>query len=194
VSKAREQTEKAPKDSQAWRDLSTALQTDGQTDEAIVALNEYVTLKPKDPDGLRELAGLYLAQASQTQQDAQLLQIRAAYAAAGQNFPGSFAVGGRSIVDDKIGSILSQQSSTAIQEKIYAAQASYDAAVQAYKKIAVLQPTDPNVQLELAQAAQQASDTAAAIAAYEKFLELAPEDPSAPIVKQQLKQLKASSG
>ena len=66
-------------------------------------------------------------------------------------------------------------------------------AVDAYKKIAKLQPNDPNIQLELAQAAQQAGDAATAIAAYTTFLKLAPDDPNASIVKQQLKQLKQTS-
>ena len=47
------------------------------------------------------------------------------------------------------------------------------------------------IQLQLAQTAQQGGDTKVAIAAYERFLKLAPDDPSAPIVAQQLKQLKA---
>ena len=51
---------------------------------------------------------------------------------------------------------------------------------------------DPNVQLELAQAAQQSGNTPKAIAAYQRFLMLAPDDPSAPIVKQQIAQLKAA--
>ena len=38
-------------------DLSTALQTDGQTDEAIDAQKHVVVLAPKDTDALRELAG-----------------------------------------------------------------------------------------------------------------------------------------
>ena len=56
-----------------------------------------------------------------------------------------------------------------------------------------LQPNDPNVQLELAQAAQQVGDTATAIAAYERFLKLAPDDPSAAVVREQLKQLRAAA-
>ena len=53
-------------------------------------------------------------------------------------------------------------------------------AVETYRKIAEIQPTDPTVQLELAQAAQSANDTATVIAAYEAFLKLAPDDPTAP--------------
>ena len=59
----------------------------------------------------------------------------------------------------------------------------------AYKAIVELTPNDPNIQLELAQAAQQAGRRGIAIAAYTAFLKLAPDDPNAAIVKQQLKQL-----
>jgi hypothetical protein len=48
VSDAREQVQKSPKSAQALRTLSTALQEDGQTDEAIVVLNRYLALRPKD--------------------------------------------------------------------------------------------------------------------------------------------------
>ena len=54
-------------------------------------------------------------------------------------------------------------------------------------------PNDPNVQLELAQAAQQVGDAATAIAAYATFLKLAPDDPSAGVVRQQLKQLRGTA-
>ena len=56
----------------------------------------------------------------------------------------------------------------------------------------MLAPKDPNIQLELAQSAQQSGDSATAIAAYQAFLKLAPDDPSAGIVKQQIAQLKAA--
>ena len=65
--------------------------------------------------------------------------------------------------------------------------------MQAYKNLAGLQPDDPNVQLELAQAAQQTGDAITAIAAYEKFLSLAPDDPNASVVQAQLKQLRKSA-
>ncbi|HEY6113156.1 MAG TPA: hypothetical protein VIV37_03545, partial [Gaiellaceae bacterium] len=60
----------------------------------------------------------------------------------------------------------------------------------AYRKITELQPTDPTVQLELAQAAQSANDIATVIAAYEAFLKLAPDDPTASEVRRILKQYK----
>ncbi len=151
-------------------------------------------LAPKDADALRELAGLYLSQASEKQRQAQIVQLKAAYAGAGQNFPGALtAPTGQSLVDDKISQTLNAQSSTSLQTLYSEAQAASGSAVAAYKKIVALQPGDPNVQLELAQAAQQAGDTASAIAAYAAFLKLAPDDPNAAIVKQQLKQLRQTS-
>lgn len=194
ISKAQKATLAHPKDAQAWRDLSTALQTDGQTDRAIGAQNQVVALAPKDADALRELAGLYLAQAGEKQRQAQIVQLRASYAGAGQNFPGALtSPTGQSLVDDKISQTINAQSSTEVQTLITASGTAASAAVDSYKKIAALSPGDPNVQLELAQAAQQAGDATSAIAAYEAFLKLAPDDPSASIVKQQLKQLKQTS-
>ena len=198
ISSAQKATEKDPKDVEAWRNLSTALQTDGQTDRAIDAQKQVVVLIPKDSDALRELAGLYLAQSAEKQRLAQAVQLRAAYNGAGANFPGSLTSStGQSLVDDKISSAINAQSSTSIQLFLTQAQSASGEAVAAYKKIVALQPNDPNVQLELAQAAQQAGDSRSAIAAYEAFLRLAPDDPNASIVKQQLQQLRqtqAASG
>ena len=59
VSEARKADEN-PNDAAAWRELATALQTQGDTDEAIQAVTRYADLKPKDAEALRELGGLYL--------------------------------------------------------------------------------------------------------------------------------------
>ena len=194
ISSSEKKTEQDPKNVQAWTDLSTALQAAGQTDKAIAAQKQVVALTPKDSDALRALAGLYLAEVTAKQQEAQVEQLRVAYAGAGQGFPGSLlSPTGQSLVDDKISVLLNTQGSTTIQQLISAAQTASAGAVDAYKKIVVLTPNDPNIQLELAQAAQQAGDSASAIAAYTAFLKLAPDDPNAPIVKQQIKQLRQTS-
>jgi len=192
ISAAQKQTEQNPKDVAAWRALSTALQTNGQIDKAIEAQRQVVALAPKDGQALRELATLYLSQAGSKQQQAQLVQLKAAYATG--SFPGGLtSPSGQSILDDTIAQTINAQASVALQTLVGAAQAASSAAVDAYKQLAALSPGDPNVQLELAQAAQQAGDTATAILAYEAFLKLAPDDPNAPIVKAQLKQLKQTS-
>ena len=194
ISSAQKKTEKNPKDVQAWTELSTALQTDGQTDEAIDAQKQVVVLAPKDTDALRELAASISRRRARSSSEAQLAQLRVAYQGAGQGFPGSLvSPTGQSLVDDRISVVINSQSSAAIQKLAGEAQAASAEAVGAYKKIAALQPNDPNIQLELAQAAQQAGDAATAIAAYTAFLKLAPDDPNASIVKQQLKQLKQTS-
>ncbi len=193
VSSAQKKTEENPKDLEAWRELSTAYQADNKTDEAIEAQKTVVVLAPKDTNALRELASLYLAQASAKQLEAQILQTRAAYEGAGQGFPGAFtSPNGQPILEDSISSLVKNQASPRIQELAQAAQASSAESVNAYKRIVVISPRDPNVRLELAQAAQQAGDAATMISAFEAFLKLAPDDPNAPIVKQQLKQLRAS--
>ncbi len=63
-----------------------------------------------------------------------------------------------------------------------------------YKKLATLhKPVEPSDQLLLAQAAQNAGDTAAAIAAYKAFIKLAPDDPNAAYARQQIKALGSPS-
>ena len=49
-----------PKDAQAFKDLATAYQAEGDIDQAVEAMASYTALKPKDTDALRELAALYL--------------------------------------------------------------------------------------------------------------------------------------
>jgi Flp pilus assembly protein TadD len=194
VGDAREATEENPKDVQAWRDLSIALQTEGETDEAIDALVTAAGLAPKDASIQRELASLYLTQATEKQTDAQLAQLAAAYGAATWNFPAALTTSsGAQVLEDPLGKAVNAIAGRRTSDALTAANVAAASAVAAYKTVARLTPDDPNVQIELASTAEQAGDTAAAIAAYERFLVLAPEDPNAPIVKQQLKQLKQAA-
>ncbi len=193
VSEARDQVQKSPKSAKAQRTLSTALQEDGQTDEAIVVLNRYLELAPKDKEALQELAGLHLGRATALARDAQEAQVRASYLTFGSTFSTPLSLGnGATVGPDPIDQAVSTQANQAITAAYTAAQASFQKAESTYDRLAVVAPRDPNVQLELAQAAQQSGDIAKAITAYEKFLTLAPDDPTAPIVKQQIQLLKAS--
>ncbi|MBA3475479.1 MAG: tetratricopeptide repeat protein [Actinobacteria bacterium] len=193
VSEARDQVEKRPKSAEAQRNLATALQEDGQTDEAIVVLNRYLELAPKDKEALQELAGLHLGRATALARDAQEAQVRASYLTFGSTFSTPLDLGnGATVGPDPIDQAVSTQASQAVSQAYSAAQASFQKAEETYDRLAAVAPRDPNVQLELAQAAQQSGDYAKAITAYEKFLKLAPDDPTAPIVKQQITQLKAA--
>jgi tetratricopeptide (TPR) repeat protein len=182
-----------PKDAQAFKDLATAHQTAGNTDEAIQALQDYVALKPKDTDALRELAALYLQQASEAQQRAQIYQVRSDYLAPGSIRDTIFQLGGSPLSPDPITNAVSTSYDQEISAAASEIQVASAQAVEQYRKIAELQPNDPTVQLELAQAAQSANDTATVIAAYEAFLKLAPNDPTAPEVRRILKQYKQFS-
>ena len=123
ISSAQKKTVQNPKDVQAWRDLSTALQTDGQTSKAIDAQYQVVVLTPKDADALRELAGLYLAQATEKQRQAQILYQQAQYSGAGGGNPRRSVSGtGQPILEDKIGTTIAAQSAAAIQNLVSEAQ------------------------------------------------------------------------
>ena len=193
VSDARDQVQKSPQSAQAQRNLATALQQDGQTDEAIVVLNRYLELRPKDKEALQELAGLHLGRATALARDAQEAQVRASYLTFGSTFSVPLDLGnGATLGTDPIDEAVSTLANESVTKAYTAAQASFKKAEETYDRLAAAAPRDPNVQLELAQAAQQSGDYAKAIAAYEKFLKLAPDDPTAPIVKQQIAQLKAA--
>ena len=83
----RRTTRRAP---QAWRDLSTAYQTEGDTADAIDALNRAIVIRPKSPEAYRELAGLHLTRASEFQQQLQQAQVTAAFRAPGTAFPSAY--------------------------------------------------------------------------------------------------------
>jgi Flp pilus assembly protein TadD len=194
VGDAREATEENPQDAQAWRDLSTALQTEGETDEAIRALEAYTGLRPKDASALRELGGLYLAQGAAKRQEAQEAQFRGQLTGADSQFEPALIVGGVDRFENRIARTLEGKVNEQLDTLLGESTAAYMRAVAAYQQLALASPRDPSVQLELAQAAEQAGDTEIAVTAYERFLELAPEDPNAPIVKQQLERIRPSSG
>lgn len=191
VSDARERVQDNPKDADAHRELATALETEGENEEAIVALTDYIELRPTDQDALRELAGLYLTEGNLAQQDAQNAQIRAGYLSAGSAFaePLKSPKDEPAIGEDPIAAAITAEAQESINAALGEADEAYTQAVETYEQLVKLIPNDPNVQLELAQTAEQKRDYPKAIAAYQKFLKLAPDDSSAGIVKQQIKQL-----
>jgi tetratricopeptide (TPR) repeat protein len=193
ISDARKKTEERPKDASAWRDLATALQTEGDTRQAISALDTAVELAPKDSSAYRELAGLHLTLASERQREAQLAQAIATFRAPSQNFPSLIGPSGQPVLQDPIAVGVNAVVSGRVNDALQDASTQAALAIDAYKRLAALEPNDPNTQLELAQAAQQIGDTTTAISAYEKFLKLAPDDPSASVVRDQVKQLRATA-
>ena len=193
VSEARDQVAENPKSAEAQLNLATALREEGETEEAISAYNRYLVLAPTDQDALRELAGIHLAQGSTFAQQAQVEQLNASYRTFGSTFGSPLDLGkGQTLGPDPIDEALSTEANQAISDAYTKAQQSFQSAVATYEKLVTVTPNDPNVRLELAQAAQQSGDYTKAISSYQTFLKLAPDDPSAAIVKQQIAQLKAA--
>ena len=193
ISKSQQRVLDNPKDAQAFRDLATAQQAAGKTDDAIESLESFVALRPRNTDVLRELAGLYLSKATDAQQRGQIADYRAAFLAPATAVASAIQLGGKPADVDPISQAVSgaitQDSSIAYSE----AQQASAKAVETYRRITGVRPNDPTVQLELAQAAQDAGDTATTIAAYKAFLKLAPDDPTAVEVRRLLKQLRQFS-
>jgi predicted Zn-dependent protease len=195
VDDARERVADNPRNTEAQYDLAVALQEEGETRAAVTVLEKLVQQDPTHENALRDLAGLHLSRATTLSQVAQSAQIRAAYLAPGAQLANPLQLGDSgATLSDPIQDAVTTQASAAVTDAYTRAQEEYVAAVEAYEKLAAARPNDPNVQLELAQAAQQSGDVTKAIAAYERFLVLAPDDPSAEIVREQVKQLKGSRG
>ena len=191
ISDAESRIAENPNDAVAYRDLATAHQAEGNTDEAIAALENFVRIRPRNVDALRELAALYLAKTSEAQQEASEANLRASYVVPGA-FIDPIILGGQPLEADVISAAVGERLSEPVNAALAEAQSASQKSVEMYQRIADAQPRDPNTQLELAQAAQNAGDAATAISAYERFLEIAPDDPTVPDVQRILKQLKAS--
>jgi tetratricopeptide (TPR) repeat protein len=193
VSEAREEIERSPKSAKGYRDLATALQLEGRSEESIAPLERLVELRPKDQSALRELAGLHLTKAGRLREEAIAAQVEVQEASAGTLFtPTLTTKSGPVLQQDSVTAALSTRANERLNVAYTAMQEGYTRATEVYKKLVAVAPGDPQAQLELAQAAQAAGDAQTAIAAYKRFLKLAPDDPSAPIVKEQIKQLEAS--
>jgi tetratricopeptide (TPR) repeat protein len=191
VGEAEERVAENPRDPQAFRDLATAHQTEGNTDEAIEALEQLVAIKPKNQTALVDLATLYLVKTEEAQLRANRANARASYAAPGTAVSSILVLDGKPLEPDVISSTVNTKLSAAVSEALGEAQQASAQAVGAYQRRAATEPRNPDFQLELAQTAELTGDSTTAIAAYKKFISIAPKDPRVPDVKQQLKELRA---
>ena len=175
---------------QAQRDLATALQLDGKTEESIAALQRYTELAPgqqrppraRRPVPLQGERGAAPCAAGQIQAASTTGALFAQPAPGLRRISRSAAIRSRRPCTDQANQI--------VNDALTQAQQSTTAALDAYRRLAAASPNDPPIQLELAQTAQNAGDTQTAIAAYEKFLKLAPDDPVAAARRAQLQQLR----
>jgi tetratricopeptide (TPR) repeat protein len=191
ASEARKEIAANPKNAKAYRDLATALTTEGDVQGATVALVKYVRLRPKDAAALSELGGLYANRATHLQQALTSAQSESQAFTDASEFGGGFPVPqGQTPPQDPITQAVSTQVSSTVNDLTTKTQDAFTKAEGAYATLAQLRPEPQNV-LQLGQIAQQAGDVNTAIASYQRFIKLAPDDPTVPLVKQQLRALKS---
>jgi tetratricopeptide (TPR) repeat protein len=194
VGDAQEKVDENPSDANALRQLATALQQEGRSDEAIPPLEQYTRLRPKDNTALGELASLYVGKASRLRNRVAQVQAETQIVVPPADFlPPTTSPLGRALANQPISQAAQQRADARLATLYQDLQVAYLQAQQAYAKLAQRSPEDASVQLQLADASINANDPAAALAAYRRFLELAPDDPNAPIVRQTIRQLERGS-
>jgi tetratricopeptide (TPR) repeat protein len=195
VDKPLKRTQENPKDAQAWNDLATAYDLRGDYKAAIPAWEAYIRLRPKDADALQRLATDYEQQFSTQTNEAAIAQAQAQEAQPTSFGPPSDSPLGRALASqtDPIGSAISQEANIRFNQAYSERQATAGQLVGVYQKLAKLQPTESGVQFQLAQAAENAGNTAVAITAYRQFVKLAPDDLNAPQAKARLQALQAQA-
>jgi tetratricopeptide (TPR) repeat protein len=188
VSKALKEVQKHPSNPKGFRDLATAYEAKGDSPNAISALQQYTTLKPRDVKAWSELGGLQLSQAQTYVSQYQAASQNQQLAAPSQGFQPSGKLG-TALGTNPIEQAAASTAGSATSDFYQRASLSFSGAVSSYKSLAKLQPGNANAQFQLAQAAQTAGDTTTAIAAYKAFVKLNPTSSTAAQVRQLIKQL-----
>jgi tetratricopeptide (TPR) repeat protein len=191
VGKAEKATQQHPKSPQAWRDLATAYETKGDLTGAISAWVTYTSLRPKDPEGWTQLATDYSQQFNNQTAEAQAAQVDEQTAQTTSFGPPPTSPLGRAFtnIPDPIGQAIAGSARQRFEQALSARQETANKRVEAYAQVAKLQPTEPAAQLQLADAAKDAGNTAVAVTAYAAFIKLAPDDNQVPYARQQIKSL-----
>lgn len=170
VSDAEKRVADNPKDVKALRDLATAHQAAGNTDDAIDALETLIGLRPKDADALRQLAAQYLQKLDEAQRRTQIAQVREAYLAPGVAVASAIQLGTRPLDPDPISAAISSVVTAGSAAAFSEAQQAVSNYVDAYRRLADTDLRDTSLQLEFAQQAESVGDRASAISGYERFL------------------------
>jgi tetratricopeptide (TPR) repeat protein len=188
VSKAQKEIKDHPTAAKGYRDLATAYEGKGDTVNAISALQQYTTYKPKAAAAWSELGGLQLsqAQAYRTAYEA-ATQARQLAAPSASFLPtGKLAQG---IGTNPIEQAAASQVDASVQVLQQQTQLAYTNGVASYQKAATLQPKEPNAWFALAQSAQTSGDVTTAVKAYKHYLKLSPNSTSAAQIRQLIKSL-----
>jgi tetratricopeptide (TPR) repeat protein len=192
VEAAQKKVDENPNDPEAVLALANAYQTDRQFGEAADTLERYVELKPDDVEALRQLAAVYAQRAGLLSQEAGALASQSsAFGQAVYALPGTTGFAG-ALGQNPVNDAVSGETSSLTQKLADQVSAVYGKQAETYERISKITPDDPQIYLQLGQAALQANRNDLAVPAYEQFLELAPDDPAAGAVEQQLELLQGN--
>jgi Flp pilus assembly protein TadD len=192
VSSAQKEVAKHPNDPKGFRDLATAYESKSDTANAISALQQYATLRPKDAKVWAELAGLQTTQAQTYYNDyVNAYQVQQLAAPSRPFLPtGKLATAIGTNPIEAAQSSQAQGSVTDLQSKV---QLAYNGAENSWRELSKLRPKDANTWFQLGQSAQTAGDTTTAVKAYKQYLKLDPTSSNAAQIRQILKQLSPST-
>lgn len=180
-----------PRNISAYLDLAGIYQQKQRNADAIAVLRKAQKVAPKNIDVLTRLAGIYSGQADQARLAAQNAQI--AYLNSTVTPPGldtSSPLGQALAADPYSDSLKAKANQT--YSTLVSAFAKMENAYKSVVAAAKGTSQEPNAQLQLGSAAQNAGDVPTAVRAYSRFLKIAPSSPNAPAVRQTLAQLRTS--
>jgi tetratricopeptide (TPR) repeat protein len=186
VSKAQNEIKTNP--AKGYRDLATAYETNGNTTQAIGALQNYLSVKKNDANAWSELGSLELSQGNTFAKQYQSAVTTAQNADPSAPFlPGgslAAAVGPNSAFQ-----AASQQATSSTSLLGQQATSAFKSAVADYQTAAKLQPRSATVQEELATAAVNSGNGPVAIKALKRYLQLYPNSPLRKQVRAEIKQI-----
>jgi tetratricopeptide (TPR) repeat protein len=188
VSKAQKEIKANPNSGKGYRDLATAYEGKGDTVNAVAALQQYTTQKPKDAAAWSELAGLQLTEAQDYRTAYQAATQARQLAAPSASFLPTGKLG-QGIGTNPIEQAAASQVDVSVQDLQQRTQLAYTNAVSSYNRAATLRPTDANSWFQLGQTAQTSGDVTTALKAYKRYLKLSPNSTFATQIKQLIKQL-----
>lgn len=193
ISDAQKEVAKHPREARRYKTLADAYERKGRRDDAISALQQYVTLKPKDTGQLERLANLQAANARAALQAAQLALYEQQSAAAGQTFgaPPTSKLG-QALGNDPITAAVTAKVQRATQEANAKYQTASTAAIGTLKRVAKIRP-DQTSYFQLARTAEEFGDVNAAVAAYKKLVKVIKDPATKRSIRAKIAQLQPQS-
>jgi tetratricopeptide (TPR) repeat protein len=188
VSKAQKEIKAHPNSGKGYRDLATAYEAKPDTVNAVAALQQYTTLKPKDAAAWSELGGLQLTEAQNYLAEYQAANQVRQLAAPSTSFLPTGTLG-QGIGTNPIEQAAASQADVSVQDLRQRTQLSYTNSVASYQRAATLRPNDSNAWFQMAQTAQTSGDVTTAVKGYKHYLKLNPNSTSAAQIRQLIKQL-----